>query len=87
MSEVSRAHHQAFARRHACRFLDRLRLDRHLVVGLERIDEMNTFAKRFTRNPAEQGEYADVAGVDARYRAEEQDYKHKSQDSQADEAK
>ena len=81
------AHHQAFARRDAGRFLERLRLDRHFVVGLQRIDEWMPSPSVSPVNLAEEREHADVAGADAGHRTEEQDHEEEGRDSQADQAK
>ena len=79
-------HHQAFARRHARRFFECLRLDRQLVVGLHGIDEVDAFAEGFIGDSAKEGEHAHVTGSNAGHGSEEQDYDQERGHAQADQA-
>ena len=79
-------HHQPFARGHAGRFLESLCLDRHLVVGLEWIDQMDAFAQSLVGNSAKQREHAHMSGAYARDRAEQQDHQNEGDNSEADQS-
>ena len=47
-----------------------------LVVGLERIDQMNALRQHLSRHPPEQGEHADVPGIHPGHGGEDQDHQH-----------
>ena len=80
------AHHQAFAGWHAGRFLEGLRLDGKFIVGLQRIDEVNSFAQILARlDLAEKRQDPDVAGANTGYRTEEQNDQQKGHNTEPDE--
>jgi len=64
---------EAFVGGNVSAFLDGLRLDGELVHGFERIDDMDSFVERFTGDPAEEGEDANVAGGNRDNAGEEED--------------
>ena len=81
------AHHQTFARRHAGRFLQGLRLDGELIIRLQRIDQMNALAERLTRlHSAEQREHADVPRAHPGHGAEQQNHQQKCGDAESDQS-
>src|SRR5580704_12881910 len=58
-------HDQAFAGGDAGGFLDLLGADGQLVVGLEGTDDVHALGQDFSGDTAEEGEHADVTGLDA----------------------
>src|SRR5258708_2719481 len=80
------AHHQPFAGGHAGGFFQRLCLDRHLVIGLQRIDEVNSLAQSFAGDFAEVCHHTHMAGTDPGHGAEEEDHQQECGDSQANQA-
>ena len=54
-------HHQAFAGRHIGGFLDGLRLDGHLIVGLQRVNYVYPLRQYLSRDAPEKRQHSHVA--------------------------
>src|SRR5215471_10422934 len=79
-------HDQAFARGNAGRFLDGLSLNGHLIVCLQRVDEMHAFGQYLAGDASEHGQHSNVASAHASDGGKQQNNDHKCRKGDAQKA-